>query len=58
MLKASHRAYFLLDFALWASSEARLFRAFIMCRAVSKMVPNRLVFGDSFDQAGSFLNSC
>ena len=58
MLTAPHAAYFLLDFALCPSSEARLFRAFVMCRAVSKMVPNRLVFGDSFDQPGSFPNSC
>ncbi len=24
-----------------------------MCRAASKMVPNRLLFGDSFDRPGS-----
>jgi len=25
----------------------------VMCRAASKMVPNRLLFGDSFDRPGS-----
>ena len=49
MLTAPHPAYVWLDFALGASCEARVFRAFVMCRAISKMVPNRLVFGDSFD---------
>jgi hypothetical protein len=25
----------------------------VMCRAASKMVPNRFLFGDSFDRPGS-----
>jgi len=58
MLTAPHPAYFWFEFALWASCEARLFPAFVMCRAVSKMVPNCLSFGDSFDQPGSFPNPC
>ncbi len=29
----------------------------VMCRAASKMVPNRLLFGDSFDRPGSSTTS-
>jgi hypothetical protein len=40
------------------SSEARFPFELVISRAVSTMVPNGLLFGDSFDQAGSLRNSC
>jgi hypothetical protein len=54
-----------LDYDFFPSSEAcpelaewaRFCFGLVMCRAISKMVPNRLSFGDRFDQPGWFQNS-